>query len=780
MLQPFIGLTQMAAFDSINASFDRYRQSHVQEKIFAHIDRTSYLAGEILWFKIYNVDASYHRPLELSSVAYVEVLNAQSKAVVQAKIALNKGKGNGSLYLPVSLTSGNYSFRVYTRWMRNFSPDFFFEERIRVINTLTAQPDMVRANEKHYDVQFFPEGGDLLSGVESKVGFRAIDESGKGVNIKGNIQDDAGRIVSEMISGRFGIGNFMLTPVPGTGYKAVVQFSDGRKATYRLPAAKSDGYRLALTESDDEVFVHVASNRRDMAEMYLFVHASNRVEVASKVRLNEGQAQISIPKTKLHNGISHFTLFNSGYKPVSERLWFKRSPKELTVEASTDNQEYDRRKKVLVDVRSSITGSVPAAANLSIAIYNADSLQHSVHGGIDSYFLLRSELKGTIEQPEYYFSGDKEVSQAIDNLMLTHGWRRFNWDQVFSQQPFKAEYIPETSYHIVPARVTSSVTNRPVSGIRSYLSVPGRFIRYYNGTSNSDGRVDFYTRGLNGVQPLVLQTSNADTALYNVDLTDVFSDKYSAKFSSPVSLTSLPKKTLLINSINMQAHNIFLREQLNRFGESIIDTVPFYGHLEEKYLLDNYTRFPTVEEVLREYVLGVGVRRRNGKPMMQVFSGDVNKGFFEEPPLVLMDGVPMFDQLKFFSYDPLKIKSVEVLSKRYFYGPDVYGGLILFNTYKGNLDGMELDPDASIIDYDGLQQVREFYAPRYDSPDQLNSRLPDFRNLLLWNPDVETGRDGKTQLSFYTSDRPGSYRGVIQGLTEQGQAGTYSFEFKVR
>lgn len=780
LLQPFIGFTQMAAFDSINASFDRYRRSHVQEKIFAHIDRTSYLAGEILWFKIYNVDASYHRPLELSSVAYVELLDAQSKAVVQAKIALNKGKGNGSLYLPVSLTSGSYSFRVYTRWMRNFSPEFFFEERIRIINTLNAQPDMVSANEKGYDVQFFPEGGDLVSGVESKVAFRAIDESGKGVSVKGNIRDDGDRIVSELVSGRFGIGSFMLTPVSGTGYKAVIQFSDGKKATYRLPAAKSGGYRLALKENDDEVVVHVASSHREVAEMYLFVHASNRVESASKLTLNEGQTQISIPKTRLHNGISHFTLFNADYKPVSERLWFKRSPKELNVEASTDNQEYDRRKKVLVDVRSSVTGSVPAAANLSIAIYNADSLQHSTQGGIDSYFLLRSELKGTIEQPEYYFSGDQEASQAIDNLMLTHGWRRFNWDQVFSREPFKPQFIPETSYHIVPARVTSSGANRPVSGITSYLSVPGRSIRFYNGISNSDGRVDFYTRGLNGVQPLVLQTSSADTALYNVDLTNVFSDKYSAKFSSPVSLSSLPDKTLLINSINMQALNIFLREQLNQFGESLTDSVPFYGQLKEKYLLDDYTRFPTVEEVLREYVLSVGVRRRNGKPTMQVFSGDANKGFFEEQPLVLMDGVPMFDRLKFFSYDPLKIKSVEVLPKKYFYGPDVYGGLILFNTYKGNLDGMDLDPDASIIDYDGLQQVREFYAPRYDSPDQLNSRLPDFRNLLFWKPDVETGRDGKTQLSFYTSDRPGIYRGVIQGLTEQGQAGKYTFEFKVK
>jgi len=434
----------------------------------------------------------------------------------------------------------------------------------------------------------------------------------------------------------------------------------------------------------------------------------------------------------------------------------------------------------VIDIRSLSAGSVPVPADLSIAIYNADSLKQGVQTGIDSYLLLSSELKGTVEQPDFYFSGHPEASLALDNLMLTHGWRRFNWDQVLSPEPFKPQFIPEISYHIVPARVTSSVTKRPVGDIRSYLSVPGKSVRFYNGTSNSDGRVDFYTKGLNGVQPLVLQTNSGDTALYNIDLISVFSDKYSGRGLIPVSLSSLPVNTLLINSINMQALNIYLKERLNQFVESSTDSVPFYGQAKEKYLLDDYTRFPTVEEVLREYVLSVGVRRRNGKPTMQVYTGEVNKGFFEEQPLVLMDGVPMFDRVKFFNYEPLKIKSVEVLPKMYFYGPDVYGGLIRFSIYNGNLDGMELDPDASIIDYEGLQQVREFYSPRYDSPDQLNSRLPDFRNLLFWKPDVETGSDGRTLLSFYTSDRPGTYRGVIQGITNQGQAGKYTFDFKVK
>lgn len=780
MLRPFIGATQTAGVDSIPVAFDRYRTSHVQEKIYAHIDRTSYLAGEILWFKIYNVDAVFNRPIDLSSVAYVEVLDAQSKAVVQAKVSLKKGKGSGSLYLPVSLASGSYSFRVYTRWMKNFSPEFFFEEDIRIINTLNKQPETSIAKVKRYDVQFFPEGGDLIAGVKSKVAFRATDDSGKGVDFTGTIQEDGNRVVAELMPGRFGIGNIIMNPGPGVVYKAVVQFPDGTKASYQLPAVKQEGYRLALTENGDNVVIDIAAGNLDAATLYLFAHASNRIELGSKIALINGRAEMSIPKSKLYPGISHFTLFDAEYRPVSERLWFKPGAETLRLEASTDNQEYDRRKKVVVDIRSLLAGSAPVQADLSVAVYNADSLQMGMQTGIDSYLLLSSELRGTVEQPDFYFSGAVEATSALDNLMLTHGWRRFNWADILSQRPYKPQFIPEYSYHIVPARVTSTATKRPVNGIKSYLSVPGRSLLFYNGTSNAEGRVDFYTRGLNGVKPLVLQTNSADTALFDVDLISPFSDKYSGRVLSPVAFSSLPLNTLLVNSINMQALNIYLKERLNRYTESLMDSVPFYGQAKEKYQLDDYTRFPTVEEVLREYVLSVGVRRRNGKPTMQVYSGEVNKGFFEEQPLVLMDGVPMFDRVKFFNYEPLKIKSVEVLPKKYFYGPDVYGGIIRFSTYKGNLDGMDLDPDASILDYEGLQQVREFYSPRYDSQDELNSRLPDFRNLLFWNPEVETGNDGKAKLSFYSSDRPGTYRGVIQGISTEGKAGRYIFDFKVK
>lgn len=780
LLKPLVGFCQTTALDSIPAAFDRYRASHLQEKIYAHIDRSSYLAGELLWFKLYQVDAVFNRPVDLSAVAYVEVLDAQSKAVVQAKISLEKGKGHGSLYLPVGLQSGTYRFRAYTRWMRNFSAEFFFEENIRIVNTLAEQSAVAQTSVKSYDVQFFPEGGDLLPGVTSKVAFRATDEKGKGVDFGGSILDDAGNVVAALKPLKFGIGNFVLTPAAGRSYRAVLELSGGRRETYNLPALRQNGYRLAVTENQGQVLVDIASADPQDGTLYLFAHASNKVEFASRVTITNGRAELSIAKNKLHEGITHFTLFDALSRPVSERLWFKRPTEKLKLELVSDQREYGQRNKVLLDIRSLLANAAPVPADLSISVYNADSLQQGSLAGIESYLSLASELKGTIEQADYYLSDDEGVSAALDNLLLTHGWRRFSWNDILRRQAFKPRFIPEVKHHIVEARVLSSATKRPAADVKSYLSVPGRAIHFYNGVSDSAGKVDFYTRGLNGLQPLVLQTGNPDTALFSLDLISPFSDQYSSRVLPSVSLHSLPIRTLLVNSINMQAHNIYLKDRLNRFRGVSTDSIPFYGIVEERYLLDDYTRFPTIEEVLREYVLSVGVRRRKGKPVMQVYTGEVNKVFFEESPLVLMDGVPMFDRSKFFSYEPLKVKSVEVLPKRYFYGQDIYGGLIRFNTYKANLDGMELDPDASIIDYEGLQQMREFYSPRYDSQEQLNSRLPDFRNLLFWKPDVETGRDGKAQLSFYTSDRPGTYRAVIQGMTAGGKASSYSFDFTVR
>ena len=126
--------------DNLQQQFNSYQSNTLQEKFFVHTDKTFYLAGETVWFKIYAVDASWHRPFAASLITYVEIINKDGKAVVQSKIAMANGTGNGSLILPGFLVTGNYIFRAYTSWMKNFSPDFYFEQTLQIVNTLKSAP----------------------------------------------------------------------------------------------------------------------------------------------------------------------------------------------------------------------------------------------------------------------------------------------------------------------------------------------------------------------------------------------------------------------------------------------------------------------------------------------------------------------------------------------------------------------------------------------------------------------------------------------------------------
>jgi hypothetical protein len=126
------------------------------------------------------------------------------------------------------------------------------------------------------------------------------------------------------------------------------------------------------------------------------------------------------------------------------------------------------------------------------------------------------------------------------------------------------------------------------------------------------------------------------------------------------------------------------------------------------------------------------------------------------------------------------MKRLDVVNQRYFWGPIVSDGILSFTSYKTDFGGFELDPRAIVLDYEGMQLQREFYSPVYDTEDQLKSRIPDFRNLLYWSPNLNTGTDGKARATFYTSDKPGKYIGVVQGMAANGQAGRQYFSFEVK
>jgi len=134
---------------------------------------------------------------------------------------------------------------------------------------------------------------------------------------------------------------------------------------------------------------------------------------------------------------------------------------------------------------------------------------------------------------------------------------------------------------------------------------------------------------------------------------------------------------------------------------------------------------------------------------------------------------------KIIALDPLKIRRLDVVRERYFWGPASAEGIMSYTTYKGDLGGLDMDPHAVVLDYEGLQLQREFYSPVYDTEAKGNSSIPDFRNTLYWNPDIRTGESGHLKLNFYTGDRTGSYMGIVEGISPDGETGYRYFYFEV-
>jgi hypothetical protein len=776
-----LGLSPALGQADISARFARYAQRAPTEKLFLHLDRPGYVSGETMWFKVYAVEGDTHHPLAASKVAYVEVLNQERKPVLQGKIALQHATGQGSLVLPATLASGRYTVRAYTSWMRNFSPELYFQSPVTITNTRTPLGLPAVARAVTYDAQFFPEGGYLVQGLNSKVGFKIMNSAGQSVEAEGTVLDQTGTAVAQFKTLRFGLGSFSFTPTKaGASYTAIIRLPNKQTVTSKLPLVREQGYVLRLEDAGPtQLRLVVQSSAGLPAEsLYLLGHAGAQVAAATAAPLYNGQAVFLVEKQKLRDGISHFTLFNSRREPLCERLYFRPPAAKLALTAQTDKAQYGPREKVSLQLTATGAAGKPQPASLSVAVYQLDSLSAAAGADVAGYLWLTSDLRGSVENPDYYLSAaGPEVAAAADNLMLTQGWSRFKWNDVLADQPESLAYLPELNGHLVRGRVVSTATGAPAAGITAYLSSPSRHIELFNSVSKADGSVQFEVPGLYGAKQLIAQTDTQRDSLYRVEILSPFSLQYATTLPVPMALTPGTATSLQRRHVQTEVQQRYFGRQSVVYKAPRIDSTAFYGKPNEHYRLDDYTRFKVMEEVMREYVPGVLVRIR--KDGFHFIVPDNNAKSLTENPLVLLDGMPVFNTNRIMAFDPLKVQTLDVVTTRYFLGPLIYNGIVSYTTYKGDLAGFPLDAHALLQDYEGLQAQRDFYAPRYDTPQAKQSRLPDFRNLLYWNPEAAPAGTG-IQPSFFTSDQAGRYRVVVQGLGPDGTAGSTSFTFEVK
>jgi hypothetical protein len=217
-------------FKRVVKSLVTFYGTSLPEKAYLHLDRPFYASGETVWLKAYVVEADSHRPDTLSKVLYVDLFSAQRRLMARRTLRLQGGLATADIALPDTLPAGTYQLRAYTSWMRNAGQEFFFTRPLSVVGTTGTKPS---SSSSKTDVQFFPEGGNLIDGLESHVGFRAVNARGRGVDVRGTVLDAQNRTVANFSSQHVGLGSFTLTPEPGQRYHAVVTLPGGEKT--KLP-----------------------------------------------------------------------------------------------------------------------------------------------------------------------------------------------------------------------------------------------------------------------------------------------------------------------------------------------------------------------------------------------------------------------------------------------------------------------------------------------------------------------------------------------------------------
>ncbi len=760
--------------DKINTlvkSFSDYQSKAIQEKIFVHTDRNFFVTGEVLWMKIYCLESTANIPISISKVAYVELMDSNNKAILQSKIELTNGSGYGSLFLPASINSGNYVLRIYTNWMKNFSAEFYFQQQLTIVNPFKRLESLteISQNANRVELKFYPEGGSLVKGLPSTVGFKVNDELGNGIHADGIILANGKDTVTRFSTLHFGLGSFSFTPQASNVYEAIL-LSEKSKQRFKLPPSLDSGCTVHLSESaDSKVKMSVQSSFQSGTPLYIVVHSGNTLKAAKANVVIDGKTQFVFAKDQLGNGIIHFTLFDNNLNPICERLHFIRSKNKVDLNATADKPIYYPRQKISIVIEAK-EELLLSNLNASISVHAFDSLINNPQINILTFTKLTSELRGAIESPEFYLGNNDEfTNKALDNLMLVHGWSRYSWNSILHQDSTLPLNLPEVNGHLIQGKTVNKITNKPVPGIIALLGAPNKIIHSYTSQSNKEGTIYFEMKNFYDAQRIFVQSLPGQNDSVKIQIEDPFSANFSSFKPTTFKLNSVTEHALLQKSIAMQSLSIFQPAYRGKLAVVTADSTNFYGKADEDYLLDDYTRFKSMEEVMREYVPGVLIKKRKDDFIMRVINTPINRQF-EKHPLVLLDGVPIFNATKIMDYDPLKVKRLEVMTRPYYVGALVADGVVSFTSFKGLAEGLEIDENTVALDYEGLQRKKEFYSPDYSTVLAVQSRLADFRDLLYWNPSIVPDKDGKIHIEFYSSDKVGKYEINIQGITKGGKA----------
>ena len=805
--------------DNIVGKLNDYRENSTVEKVYLHMDKPYYATGDTIYFKAYLTMGQMHQPSNISNVLYVDLINTDNKIDRTIKLQVNEGVAWGDFALADSLPKGSYRVRAYTNWMRNGGDGAYFNQLISIGSIHDSKiPESIVKKKKNLeqtaiDVQFFPEGGVLLNGIKNKIAFKAIGANGLGIDIKGIITDNDNREITEFASTHLGMGYFYLSPQQGKNYEAKVTYNDGTSSKVELPIAQTDRIKFSLNND----FLQNATAKIEATEVYyqqhkgkpffLLIH-SGGVSNVLDFKLDSAQTTLDILKRKLKTGVATATLFSPTGEPLCERLFFIQNNDQLNLAISSEKRTYSTREKVKIGLNVKDSRGNSEVGNFSVSVIDENKVpgDENSENTILSNMLLTSDLKGYIENPNYYFTDIRDQTRTdLDLVMLTHGYRQFEWKQLLTYDYPPISFQKENRLEI--SGIVKNLLGKPLKNATVSL-VAKRDGVFTTVLSDGNGKFKFTDLVFSDTDKFVLQAVNEKGK--NKTMLFLDPDK-PAPVPEPL-LYSLHKDSLSQLMALYLENNRKQQDDIAKYGTikgKLLKEVFIKAKKpEESNTSNNFVSEQFADQVIHADQMAKGgpfsdriqgvlhgvriVRGTSGIIGAYAFAGQMPGALGVSRPMrVILDGVDTDGDLD--KMTGLDIESVDVLTSPGTAG--AYDSFFIppFEVYKGGYDGvlvinskkhkgLQLEDIASIgilpIAPKGFYKAREFYSPKYDHLAENNKRT-DLRSTIYWKPDLVTDDQGNVNFEFYNADGTGTYKITIEGIDKNGNLGHRVYRYKV-
>ncbi|MEO7265720.1 MAG: hypothetical protein ABIW38_12435 [Ferruginibacter sp.] len=782
-----LSLFSLSAFSQqlYDSLLNELNTRYPQEKIYMQLDKSFYNPGETIWFKAYLI--SGNRPFYISNTLYAELVNEKG-TVLQRKVMPVLEAGAASHFdLKDSESSYKLYIRAYTSWMLNFDSSFLYLKPVNIIRPASAAKKL--NDSLTYTLTLFPEGGDLVENIESRVAFKTNDNYGKPFDISGIIKDPKGITVGSFNSTHRGMGYFKIMLTAGEGYKALWKDPAGMQHETNLPKANSTGATLSISHVNGKLLYSIVRPVNATAELkeYIVVAQVNSQTVyAARINLNTKTAITApIPTDSLPDGIIQITLFNKIQQPVAERIAFinNNSYFFMTDLHMVEKNISPRGKNLLqVDVGGRLK------SNLSISVTDADlDTDNNSRENIFSQLMLTSDLKGYVYDPAYYFSSDEDsVKHQLDLVMMTNGWRRFKWEALLANQWPAIKYKP-VDYLSVQGRIfgltQSQLTDKTLTGMLQasdnsnvvFLTIPVD----KDGNFKLDGVYFFDTVKL--FYQLNNDKNKALTSRASFSFTSSLAKSPPMPATSFSNLFFSPGLPPTVLERRIQQNDLYLA-QLKKQKIKLLENVTVKSKkisavdkLEKEYASGLFSggnsRIFAVEDdpfaqsslsildYLRGKVAGLQINTAGPDGGSITRRGSNTDVFLNEMnvDINLLQSTPMSDVAMIKVFDPPFFGS---------FGGGA-GGAVAVYTKKGRSSNSSIKGLETTILH-GYSSIKEFYTPNYEIDN--NPAMIDYRSTLYWNPFLLMDATNKRiTIPFYNNDTGKKIRVIIEGLNEEGK-----------